>query len=193
VTEPRTLVGLEKRFDRLVSCDTLEHVRDADAYFRGLAQLMAPGGRFLVTFPNEPKNRMHGITRFDSPEQLAACVKRAGFVDVRISTVKLTPDAERVAQTLGWKPLEMVRSFTRRAPKQADAAIGAPPQTFEQTSFFKRRALYKRIAPVVNLYWFGVLRAMERGGPSFEVDEKFRREPFEDGQVMILGSLPAAS
>lgn len=101
VTDPEQLASHAGRFDRALSCDTLEHVPDAAGFFRGVAALLAPGGTFVVTFPNEPREKMHGITRFDTPVQLARHVRGAGLIDVRIGAARLTPHAEKVADRLG--------------------------------------------------------------------------------------------
>src|SRR6266545_4854867 len=70
VTDDEALGSYAGQFDRLVSCDTLEHVPDPAGYFRGVAELLAPGGEFMITFPNEPADIMHGITRFNGPLEL---------------------------------------------------------------------------------------------------------------------------
>ena len=208
ITKPECLAGLEGSFDELVSCDTLEHVDDAAGYFRGIASLLRPGGRFLVTFPNEPEATMHGVTRFDSPHELLRLTEAAGLTLHLLASARLRPPAERIAQALGWGPVELVRRALPRpagegegaAPEVAPASEPSPPssrrsrppQTFDETRFFKRLATWQRLSPAVNLYWHGVLRAMAATGPCFELDAGFTTVPFGDGQVVLLGERAAA-
>jgi SAM-dependent methyltransferase len=206
-TDLDQLAGHAGRFDRALSCDTLEHVPDPAAFFRGVASLLRPGGEFVVTFPNEPREKMHGITRFDTTTQLSRHVRGAGLADVCMGAARLTPHAQRVADSLGWKPLGWARDAAavgrslvaplRRgvgsgAAAAAAAAAGeeAAPQTFEETRFFRSMSFWRSLAPAVNLYWYGVLRLMAARGPSFEVDWDFADSDFGDCQVLVTGRKP---
>ena len=212
ITDDDALAAHAGKFDRLLSCDTLEHVPDPAGFFRGVAALLAPGGEFLVTFPNEPADIMHGITRFDTPLELHEHLAEAGLVEVRMGAARLTPHAEKVADALGWRPLSMARGVLRRSRQvvarvrgegdgngQTDehgAAISAaapPPQTFEETRFFRYMKLWRQLSPAVNLYWFGVLRLMAARGPTFHIDWDFVETPFAECQVFVTGRAPAAS
>jgi SAM-dependent methyltransferase len=208
ITDDEALAAYAGGFDRLLSCDTLEHVPDPAGFFRGVAALLAPGGEFLVTFPNEPADIMHGITRFDTPLELHSHLAEAGLVDVRMGAARLTPHAERVADALGWRPLSLARGVIRRSREvvarargegdgQADehgaSAAAAPPQTFEETRFFRYMKLWRQLSPAVNLYWFGVLRLMAARGPSFQIDWDFVETPFAECQVFVTGRKPEAA
>ncbi len=212
ITDVEALEAYAGRFDRVVSCDTLEHVPDPAGYFRGVAALLAPGGEFLVTFPNEPADVMHGITRFDSPLELAAHVEEAGLVDVRLGAARLTPHAERVAEALGWRPLSLARQLFQRGRGLVSRARGDgdanghdddhagrqpplhdPPQTFEETRFFRHMRLWRQISPAVNLYWYGVLRLMAARGPTFSIDWDFAETSFADCQVFVVGRKPGTA
>jgi len=219
ITDGDALAAHAGRFDRVVSCDTLEHVPDPIGYFCGVAALLAPGGEFLVTFPNEPVAIMHGITRFDTPIELQRCLDQAGLADVRMGAARLTPHAERVAEMLGWRPLSAARQLMRRgrelvarargqnqpdawaengdeAADRHGAAISSaapPPQTFEETRFFRHIRLWRQLSPAVNLYWYGVLRLMAARGPTFTIDWDFCDTPFDDCQVFLVGRKSAAA
>jgi SAM-dependent methyltransferase len=179
-------------FSRVVSCDTLEHVSDPAAFFRAIHHVLAPGGEFLVTFPNEPPHRMHGITRFDHAHELEALVREAGL-ECRVGTCTMTDSANAVADTLGWGPLKLARRVLRRGRKKHTAAGGhaPPPQTFHETHFMKNIGTFKKVAPLINLYWYGVLKLMAARGPAFHVDWHFERAPFQDCQVFLSGRKPA--
>jgi SAM-dependent methyltransferase len=185
ITLPTGIGPLEQRFSRVISCDTVEHVAAPGAFFVGLHRLLAPGGRFLVTFPNEPRDSMHGVTRFDRLADLSAALDQAGLRQHRIATVRLTSLARDVANTLGWRPLRLARRLLGRPP------ASPPPQTFESTWFCRRTAGWQRVAPLVNLYWYAVLRLMAARPPVFTVDWQPPEQAFADGQVLVVGRKPA--
>ena len=72
---------LGRTFDRVFAMDTLEHVRDARAFFRFAARHLVPGGTALIVFPNgrEKDEKAHGVTRFSTREELEQTVRAAGF------------------------------------------------------------------------------------------------------------------
>lgn len=186
VTQPEQVAPFAGQFTRIVSADTVEHVADPGAFFRAVARLGAPGARFLLTFPNEPADRMHGITRFDSPEQLSRLLAEAGLCDVRLGAAQLNEHAEVVAEQLAWRPLRAVRA-ARRSFTVAPPAPTAAPQTFHETSFFRDASLWSRVSPAVNAYWWAVLRLMAAPGRAFSVDWDFARSDFRDAQLVITG------
>jgi SAM-dependent methyltransferase len=188
ITRPEDTESHRGAFTRAVACDTLEHVEDPRAFFEAIARLLAPGGTFFVTFPNEPKDKMHGITRFDTPQELQALVTQAGLEVTQLGGAKLSHWADAVAKNLAWRPLRATRKVLRRRPRGAAAA--PPPQKFEDTHFMKQMSGWKKLSPLVNLYWHGVLNLMETRGPSFEIDDGFRETPFTECQVLIAGRKP---
>jgi SAM-dependent methyltransferase len=207
ITDAAAVEGHRAHFDCAFSCDTLEHVADPAGFFRGIFALLTPGGELAVTFPNEPRNMMHGITRFDSSEELRALACAAGFQDVRIGAARLTPHADAVARRFGWKPLAlarelvaMSRSLARKLRRAASPAKDwelppqdweLPPQVFDETAFFRNRSLWRRLSPAVNLYWTWVLRRMAARGPSFGIDWGFRFTAFTRCQVFLAARKPA--
>jgi len=201
ITDDEALEDHAGRFDRALSCDTLEHVPDPAGFFRGISLLLAPGGEAAVTFPNEPADKMHGVTRFDDPMELLDHMTAAGLEGIRLGAARLTPHAARIAEALGWKPLSMAREAVAvgralvalaRAErgKNGSGADAPPPQTFDETRFFRTMRLWRPLAPAVNLYWYGVLRLMAARGPSFEIDWDFVDTPFADCQVFAVANKP---
>jgi hypothetical protein len=91
-----------------------------------------------------------------------------------------------VAQSLGWRPLALARAAVGRL-RRLRTDDGGRPQTFDETAFFRNMGLWRRLAPAVNLYWYGVLRLMSARGPGFEVDRDFRTAPFTHCQVLVTG------
>jgi SAM-dependent methyltransferase len=191
ITIPEQVAPFEGAFTRVIACDTLEHVADPAAFFQAVRRVLAPGGTFLVTFPNEPADKMHGITRFDDPATIEALVGRAGLTECRIGNAMLSSGANRVADALGWGPLKVARKLLRRGSYKRSEAGAAAPQTFDQTHFMKNMGAYKKISPMMNLYWYGVLKLMDVRGPAFEIDWRFEKAPFTDCQVLITGRRPS--
>jgi SAM-dependent methyltransferase len=188
ITRPADVRPYEGAFTRVIACDTLEHVSDPPAFFSAVARLLGPGGEFLITFPNEPPEKMHGVTRFDTPEELAGLVRSAGLIHSKVGHATMTAGAAKVAERLGWGPLKVARKVLRRGSyKRRDANA---PQTFEQTHFMKNMKTYKKVAPIMNMYWYAVLKLMDANGPAFEIDWEFEKAPFQDCQVFVTGRKP---
>ena len=191
ITQPTSIGAYERKFTHVVSCDTLEHVADPAAFFNSVEMLLQPGGNFIVTFPNEPRAKMHGITRFDTTRQMKDLLRAAGLTEYRIGAARLTPAAKQVAQSLGWSPLRVIRRALDRTrmsgASDAAALATAPMRTFDETHFFKRQRLWRRFSPVINLYWFGVLKLMSAFREAFEIDWHFQSVPFTDCQVVVIG------
>jgi SAM-dependent methyltransferase len=185
VTSPQSIRAYEGAFSRLVACDTLEHVADASAFFRAVAMLLAPGGEFLVTFPNEPKFRMHGVTRFDDAATLSGLLDSAGLSDHRIAAAKLTRASARVASALATFPIEVVRGLLR-SRRDGTPRGAVTPQVFDETHFYKQMTTWKRFSPIINAYWYAVLNLMLVYQPCFVLDA-FSDESFADSQVIVLG------
>jgi SAM-dependent methyltransferase len=191
VTEPAALAPYAGRFSKLIACDTLEHVRDPAAFFKAAAVLLEKGGSLLVTFPNEPKYRMHGITRFDEPREIEELLAAAGFSEYRVGAANLSGKSKPVAEALGFRPIVLARKVLRRKSRAAAKQNGnheaaPPPQTFDETHFFKNMDTWRRLSPALNAYWFGVLRLMEARGPAFDIDWTFEDTQFTECQVLIL-------
>jgi len=200
ITDAAAVGPHRAHFDCAVSCDALEHVADPAGFFRGTFALLTPGGELAVTFPNEPRNTMHGITRFESPDELRAYVRAAGFEEIRIGAARLTPHADAVARRFGWKPLAAARELVAigrglvnrvRGTAQPPADWELPPQVFDETPLYRDRALWRRLSPAVNLYWTWVLRRMTARGPSFGIDWGFRFTPFSRCRVFLTARKPA--
>ncbi len=185
VTNAASLTPFAGAFTRLVACDTLEHVVDPRGFFRAVATLLAPGGRYLVTFPNEPRDRMHGITRYDSLTALRADLDAAGLANSAISSATLTPRAACIASALADTPIALVRALRSVRPRKNRSPSAPAPQTFDQTAFYKSMATWRRLAPAINAYWFATLKLM--GEPAFSLDPAFARAPFTNTQILISG------
>ena len=78
-----------RSFDAAISIDVMLHLRDRRQFFREVARLLRPGGRFLVTdagvltgtVSNEEvrKRSIHGFTQFVAPGVNESLLESAGF------------------------------------------------------------------------------------------------------------------
>jgi SAM-dependent methyltransferase len=166
VTQPAALAPYAGHFTRLIACDTLEHVRDPGAFFVGAASLLERGGHLLVTFRNEPKYEMHGVTRFDEPREIEALLAAAGFSEYRVGAANLSGKTKRIADTFSLRPSALAPKYLRRK--------------------LENDGTRQRLAPALNAYWFGVLRLMESRGPAFDIDWTFEDTQFTGCQVLVL-------
>lgn len=90
--------GERGRYELVVAGEVLEHVPDADAFLRGCAQLLRPGGRICVTVPNacSPKIGMRSLAgrevihpdhrTYYGPRTLVRTLRGAGFEPESVGT-----------------------------------------------------------------------------------------------------------
>ena len=116
---------LNKKFDVIFSADTLEHVESPQGFFNFIKKHLKSGGVVLITYPNESKDKHHGITQFNDKEQLLEIIDKAG----------LTLDALFEVQKTAWH--RIIREFLWDFPKSIIYKQKKSPQTFEETEAFK--------------------------------------------------------
>ena len=117
--------SLNKNFDLVFSTDTLEHLKKPEVYFNFIKRHLKPEGTALVIFPNESKEKHHGITWFDSKGELLKVINQAGFKIDSFIEVKRTIWHRIIKKSL-WELLSLIIA----KPKEN-------VQTFEQTRAFK--------------------------------------------------------
>lgn len=86
------------RYQLVLAGEVLEHVPDADAFLRGCAALLAPGGRLCVTVPNAccPKLGLRAMAgresvhpdhrAYYSPRTLTRALRGAGYETIELLT-----------------------------------------------------------------------------------------------------------
>lgn len=116
---------LNKKFDIIFSADTLEHVESPQGFFNFIERHLKPDGIVLITYPNESKNKHHGIIWFDNKKDLLEVIERAEFRIIALFEVKKTV-WHRMIRKLFW---EIPRWIILRNKKN--------PQIFEETEAFK--------------------------------------------------------
>ena len=156
---------LTQRYDLIFSCDTVEHVPEPSRFFANVFQLLKPGGRAFVTFPNERPERAHGITFFDGRAAVEALLLNAGFrqEEFDIETVVMRPPAQKILRA-GW---HAPRAIGKKAWAALNGSGSAAPQTFDETAFFSAADRLEPLAPVINAYSWAVLQLMSMAGPVY--------------------------
>jgi len=110
-------VNLMKKFDRIYSADTLEHVPSAAGFFRFVARHLKNDGEALVIFPNETEKRAHGVTRFRSREEFEAVIEGAGLCVDGLKEVQKTI-VHRLLKAFLWQlPEYLLRALSRKKAK----------------------------------------------------------------------------
>ncbi len=122
-----TDAALGKKFDIIYSADTLEHVNNPYGFFTFIKRHLTTNGVVVITFPNEPENGHHGVTWFNSKNDLASLANKA---DLKII------DFYEVRQSL-WHRL--IKRYFWELPKNliSRQKNNASPQTFDETANFK--------------------------------------------------------
>lgn len=179
--DPDLSVRVTERYDLIFSCDTVEHVPDPARFFANVFQLLKPGGRTFITFPNERPERAHGITFFDGRTAVGALLTNAGFrrEEFSIETVVMRPAARRILRA-GW---HAPRAIGKKAWAALNGSGTAAPQTFDETAFFSAAGRLEPLAPFINAYSWAVLKLMSIASPVYTTAQA--AEDIWDTQVLI--------
>lgn len=117
--------NLGKLFDIIVSADTLEHVANPQAFFNFIKKHLIFGGRVVLTFPNESKEKHHGIVWFEDKEKLLSTIKKSGLYVEKLLEVRETM-WHKAIKFIFWKMPKLL--FLRKNKN---------PQTFEETMAYE--------------------------------------------------------
>ena len=118
-------VFLNKKFDIIISADALEHVKLPKNYFNFIRRHLKSDGTALITFPNESKEKHHGITWFDNKKELMKLINEFNFEIIELKEVR---------QTFWHK---FVKNFLWNIPKSIIYKSKNKPQVFEDTKAFQ--------------------------------------------------------
>jgi len=116
---------LNEKFNIIFSAHTLEYVESPQGYFNFIAKHLEANGTTFVIFPNESKEKHHGITWFNNKKELLEIIVKARLKVTELLEVKETT-WHRVVK---WSLWGFPRSMIVRNKKT--------PQTFEKTEAFK--------------------------------------------------------
>ena len=118
-------VSLNKKFDIIISADTLEHVKSPRNYFNFIRKHLKSDGSALIIFPNESEKKHHGITWLKNKQQLIELIDNS---ELRIIELK------EVQQTFWHK---IIKKLLWNIPKSLIYKSKNKPQIFEDTKAFE--------------------------------------------------------
>lgn len=159
--------GLMAAYDFVFALDMFEYAQRPEICLANAASLLAPGGEFFLTFPNQPPPRGDGVTHFVSLAAPASLLARAGFRRWQIFRVRLRPWPAAVYKMAHEGPMWVYRRVRTRGPAQR-------PQTYDGTWAFQQSARWERHAAAVHGVWSLLAAAMRLGGPCFTAQEMQR-------------------
>ena len=144
---------LGRRFDRIFSVDTLEHVDNPPAFFRFIARHLEGGGEAVVIFPNERENGRHGITGFTDWEELERMIRNSGLRPMEILEIHDTLPHRLIRAFLWTGPRALAQRFIMGKGEKADE------QTFDRTLSFRLNVSHgpTRLAAIIHS---GFVRAL---------------------------------
>lgn len=122
--------SLNKFFDVIISADTLEHVEYPQGYFNFIQKHLKNNGIAIVIFPNESKERHHGITWFSSKNDLVKVIKNSQLRIINIYEVNKTIMHKFIGYYFWRLPKYIIKHLFM---KQLDLV----PQSFDQTDSYK--------------------------------------------------------
>lgn len=117
--------NLNKSFNVIISADTLEHVASPYNFFKFVKKYLKIEGEALIIFPNESKEKHHGVTWFKDKKELVDIVESSGLRIESLQEIKETK-WHRVIKFIFWK-----------IPKLLLIKKNKNPQTFEKTNAYQ--------------------------------------------------------
>ena len=82
--------SLNEKFDVVFSAHTLEHVISPNGYFNFIARHLKNEGTVFIIFPNESKEKHHGITWFNNKKELMGIIEKAQLKVIKLSEIEET-------------------------------------------------------------------------------------------------------
>lgn len=165
------------QFDLVTSSDVFEHVEDPEAFVRSISTVLQPGGRAVVTFPNETAG--HGVTSFSSSEALIDLFTRHGL-RVEVRTLSVTGWADMTHLAFWRHPLVFFRRVRRTHQGQT-----AQPQVMHETWYCHAAGRPRRVYILVNVYARFIEGVMHLGGPVFRTHIVRTSTDITDRRVLI--------
>lgn len=148
-----------RAFDLITSSDALEHVPDTEGFIAAIGTMLRPGGRVVITFPNEIQG--HGVTGFTDPSILRDLFARHG-ISITVQVITVRPWARWVHDTLWRRPMWWFRRHRRRYTTQR-----SHPQVMHETWYAAVAARPRHSFLLVNAYARLVERLMCLRGPIY--------------------------
>jgi SAM-dependent methyltransferase len=148
-------------FDTILCIEVLEFLEHPASGLRNMAQMLAPGGRLYMQFPNYQSETCP--TFYRTRHELELQLSQAGFAAWEIYSLRLSRWAQRLYALLHELPLRMYRRREQSKNRRPQS-----PRTYEQTWAFHQRGRLERLKVPLHLYWAAIMLLMRVGGDVFQ-------------------------
>lgn len=153
------------QFDAAFALEVLEYVLDPLTCFKNLADVLRPGGRLLIEWPNYPPGVTGGSTYFAARSQVDGLLRAAGFASWDLYALRLRPWASCVWRHFHERPLRLLRRLRR---KGTGGLAQHEQRGYDQTWAFQSQQRLQRSKLVVHLAWALLAWSLGLGGDCFE-------------------------
>lgn len=150
-----------RAFDAAYALEVFELLPDPGACLRNLAEVLHPGGRLLLQFPNYPPPKNPGVTYFRTREELDLLLRAAGFAHWDVHALRLRPLAGFIHQEFHERPLRVYRRL------RTSNGSGKPLVYDESWAFQQGRQL-ERYRYILHGAWAALFAALRLAGDCFE-------------------------
>ena len=161
VCKPGLRHVLGRTFDAVYALEVFELLPDPGTCLENLAQVLRPGGRLLLQFPNYPPPQSPGMTHFRTRAELGALVEAAGFASWQVHALRLRPLAAALYEQLHERP---IRAYRRRRR----SLVEDRPLVYDESWAFRHGRRLEPLKYLLHTGWAGLATAMRLGGPAFE-------------------------
>lgn len=162
------------KMDVVYSIDTLNYVPSPERFFRYVALLLKPGGRAFVSFPNEPREKMEGVTNFEKLDELDSCIASSGLIAEKVLLADFSRWFLFIYKNLWYRIKKIIY------PEEYDGET--KPQVFDETVAFRLTAR-KSVNPLVRCYTSFVMCLLRLGGTYRYFDDG---DPYDRYVITII-------
>ncbi len=113
------------KFDIIISADTLEHVNSPQSFFNFIQRHLNIDGVALLTFPNESREKHHGITWFEKKDDLSNMINKSNLKMEKLYFVEKT------------KMHHFLHHILWKLPRSLFSDSRTKPQVFDETKAFE--------------------------------------------------------
>jgi SAM-dependent methyltransferase/CelD/BcsL family acetyltransferase involved in cellulose biosynthesis len=160
VCKPGLAGTLGRTFDAVYALEVFELLPDPGSCLDNLAQVLRPGGRLLLQFPNYPPSQSPGMTHFHTRSELEALLEAAGFTSWQIHALRLRPLAGALYEYAHERPIRAYRR--RRIP------VRERPLVYDESWAFRHGQRLEPLKYALHAWWLTLGTTMRLSGAAFE-------------------------
>jgi len=161
VCQPGLGAQLGRTFDAAYAIEVFELLPDPEQCLRNFAEVLRPGGRLLLQFPNYPPSLSPGMTHFRTKAELGRLLQRAGFAQWNVCSLRLRPHAWFLYEHLHERP---IRAYRRHRSRNGHDR----PLIYDESWAFQHGRRLEPFKYALHTAWAALSAAMRVGGPVFD-------------------------